>query len=650
MAKIEREKNEREQNGREQNGRKKRRKEKKGKGKHPGTIYEKHYNVLQNIAYCYRFYRENIPAFLWLCLMEIAFGAAVPYFGIYLPKLAVDLVTEGVTPGKLCLTLGGFGLLYLCVHVAKSASGDGKYFLYNTKRNNLVAKLFLKSLRIPYESAEEGPAKDLYWKAVRVVTYGDLSLLYRMAYGTVGLIVNGISFVLYSTVLSVLSPWMVLLLVAISFVQYRINLARIKYMEGFQDAEADHEKKKSYLFHDVMGNPSAAKDIRIFGMRRLLNREKEILLDQTNKMEMKKFYADSFYGLARILLTLGRDVFAYAYLIGQAAAGCIGAGEFVLYFGAITGFSGFVGSIMDSVAWLREGSQFTNIYRAYMELPEEDMDGGSGNIPELTYPISVEFQDVSFSYSNGSGGPADGRKKIFDHLNLKIRAGEKLAIVGVNGAGKTTLVKLLCGMYEPDEGKILINGIDRSAFSKRELYRLFSVVFQEKFLLPVTVGENLALSREYDRERAVKALQDAGLGKTFAGWKAGLDTFFDKDFDEDGLELSGGQEQRFLLARALYKDAPFLVLDEPTAALDPIAESEVYDSYAKYTEGKTALFISHRLASTRFSDRIILLGDGRILEEGNHDELMERGGEYARMFRVQSSYYAKSRMEKEAFA
>lgn len=616
----------------------------RGNGKREETMYEKHYSIPQNILYCYRFYKKNVPIFLWLCLIEIIAGAVQPYFGIYLPKLAVDLVTEGVTAGRLFLMLCGFGILSLCVNVARSVGMSAKYFMYNGKRNNMIGSLFLKSLRIPYRYVEEGEVKKLYWKAVSAQEGGDWSALYKMTYSTIDIIQNIISFVLYSTVLGFLNVWMVIVLLVISLIQYGISISKIKYLEKFRDEGADLEKKRNYLFYSAMGNMSAAKDIRIFGMGRWLNERKDCLLDRIKRLEKKKRDAEQVYWQMGSLLSLGRDIFAYIYLIRQVVEGAIGAGEFVLYFGAITGFSGFVGSIMNSVAELRGGSNSMNFYRSYMELSEEDLTAGSHHITELQYPLSVEFQDVSFSYDKKA------ENRIFDHLNLKIAAGEKLAVVGTNGAGKTTLVKLLCGMYEPDEGKILINGIDRSEFPKGELFQLFSAVFQEKLILPFTVGESLSLSREYDSGRAKKAIRDAGLEELFAERNVGLDTYMDKNMEEDGLKLSGGQEQRFLLARALYKDAPFLILDEPTAALDPIAESEVYDSYAKYAEGKTAVFISHRLASTSFSDRIVLIGDGGIIEEGTHGQLMEKGGVYAEMFHVQSSYYAKSRIEKEAFA
>lgn len=603
--------------------------------------YQKHYNIFQNIVYYFKYYRESVPVFLWLCLVEIVFGAVTPLFGIYLPKLAVDLVTKGVTWQRMWLTLSIFGGLYLCVRVTAAASETGKYYLYNTRRQELLAKVFLKTLRVPYRHVEEGEAKDLYWKAIEIVSRGDWSAFCKMTYGTINIIRNVLRFLLYSTVLSFLNPLVAALLVLFALAQYLISLRKIKYMERFRGEEADLNKKRSYVLYNAMGDQNAAKDIRIFGMNRWLDREKDILLDKSRKLEQRKSRADFCYWQAGSLLNLGRDLFAYGYLLSQVLGGTVGAGEFVLYFGAITGFSGFIGSIMDSLAELRSSSLETNYYRAYMELPEEDRTTGQRHISELAQPLAIEFKDVSFSY--------DGEKKIFDHFNLKINAGEKLALVGVNGAGKTTFVKLLTGMYEPDEGSILINGVDRNEFPREEFYRLFSAVFQEAFILPVTVAENLTFEQDYDSDRAWEALERAGLADKFREKGVTMDTFFDKDMDEKGIELSGGEEQRFLLARALYKDGPILVLDEPTAALDPIAESEIYDNYNRYADNKTAVFISHRLASTRFSDRIVLLGEGGILEEGSHQELMELQGAYAEMFEVQSRYYAKDKLEKEAF-
>lgn len=604
--------------------------------------YEKNYNIFQNIGYYFNFYRQNIPAFLWLCFAEIVFGAVSPLIYIYWPKLAVDMVTEGVGLQRIFLRVGIFGVLALCIQTVTTVCATGKYHMYNAKRNDLLANLFLKKLRISYRQVEEGETKALYWKSVGILSYGDWGAVYKMTYGTIDIIKSVLGFILYSTVLSFLSPIVAVLLIFLALAQYAVSIRRIKYMEKFRDEDADLNKKKSYIFNSVIGNMSAAKDIRIFGMRGWLNKEKNIIMEKVRRLELKKKRADYIYWQINSLLSLGRDLFAYGYLLHEVLGGAVGAGEFVLYFGAITGFSGFLENIMGGMADLRSGSLETNYYRTYMELSEENRKEGIRHISELKYPLSIEFCDVSFSYD----GQSD--KKIFEHFNLKINPGERLALVGVNGAGKTTFVKLLTGMYEPDEGRILIGGVDRNEFPREELYKLFSAVFQEPFILPVTVAENLTFEADYDEGRAWKALEDADLADKFRDKGVTMDTFFRKDMDENGIELSGGEQQRFLLARALYKAGPILVLDEPTAALDPIAESEVYDKYAGYSCGKTAVFISHRLASTRFADRIVLLGEGGILEEGSHQELMERHGEYAEMFEVQSRYYAKNKMEKEA--
>jgi ATP-binding cassette subfamily B protein len=250
-----------------------------------------------------------------------------------------------------------------------------------------------------------------------------------------------------------------------------------------------------------------------------------------------------------------------------------------------------------------------------------------------TSKCELRFENVTFRYPGSD-------KKLFEHLNLTIHPGEKLAVVGLNGAGKTTLVKLLCGFYDPDEGRVTLNGIDIREFNRREYYGLLCAVYQEFSVLDVTVAENVAQRVEgIDTERVWQCLAQAGLEDFVRQLPNGLDTHVGRDVYLDGVLFSGGQTQRLMLARALYKGGPILVLDEPTAALDPIAESEIYQKYNDMTQGKTALFISHRLASTRFCDRIIFLEDGKISEEGTHWALLEQGGAYAKLYEVQSRYY-----------
>lgn len=602
----------------------------------------KHYSIGSDIWFFIRFYRQHEPMVLVFCGMEILLSALLPLFFIYLPKLTIDLVERRAGLGQLFLVLGGFTTALMLLDGLKSAVGSGKYNLYNTQRANLVGLFFLKSLRIRYEYAESGSVRKLYMKACDTVNSGDWCASSRMVTETVYLLINVLSFFLYSTVIGSLSLGVLVVLLALSVVNYLLSMSHIRYEESLRE-ESALTNKHYYCVQNAMGDMAAAKDIRIFGMQHWLLGLRDMALKEVDDVTRKSYRRNSFYEKISDLLSAGRDLGAYAWLLYQTTTGGLNAGEFVLYFGAVTGFSGFVTGIMGSLAALRGAANGTDYTRAYLGLPEEDRARGIRHIEELRFPPEIEFRNVCFSYkSGGEGDEAEtGGREIFHDLNLTIRSGERIALVGVNGAGKTTFVKLLCGIYEPDAGQILINGIDRNEFPRTEIYELFSAIFQEQMILPFTVGENLALKRAdaVDVGKAWAALEKAGLKEIFEDRKIGIRTYMTKTMMEGGVELSGGQQQRFLLARALYKDAPVLVLDEPTAALDPIAESEVYEQYDRYSSGKTAVFISHRLASTRFSDRIVLIENGRILETGTHEELMRAGGVYAEMFEIQSSYY-----------
>ena len=251
--------------------------------------------------------------------------------------------------------------------------------------------------------------------------------------------------------------------------------------------------------------------------------------------------------------------------------------------------------------------------------------------PSGDYELRLE--DVSFRYPYAS-------KDVISHISLTIRPGEKLAIVGSNGAGKTTLIKLLCGFLDPTEGRVLLNGEDIRQYNRRDYYDLFSAVFQDFSVLEASVAENVAQRADnIDMEKVQACLERSGISETVAALPNALETKIGRQVYEDGVELSGGQMQKLMLARAFYKDAPIIVLDEPTAALDPIAENEIYLKYNEMTEGRTALFISHRLASTRFCDRILFLEQGHIAEDGTHESLLSLGGKYAELFEIQSHYY-----------
>ena len=255
----------------------------------------------------------------------------------------------------------------------------------------------------------------------------------------------------------------------------------------------------------------------------------------------------------------------------------------------------------------------------------------------MDIPYELRLERVSYRYPGAE-------KNTIEQMDLTLHPGENLAIVGLNGAGKTTLVKLLCGFLDPTEGRVLLNGQDIRRYDRRDYYKLFEAVFQDFSVLSCTVAENVAQAMDgIDEENVRLCLEQAGLTEKVASLPAGIHTHVGRDVYLDGVEFSGGQTQRLMLARALYKDAPILVLDEPTAALDPIAEDEIYQKYSAMTQGRTSLFISHRLASTRFCDRILFLEHGQVAEEGTHDQLMARNGGYAQLFAVQSKYYKEGK-------
>ncbi|MDE6516823.1 MAG: ABC transporter ATP-binding protein/permease, partial [Acetatifactor sp.] len=625
------------------------------------------HSITSNIFFWLKTYWKWAPGIVLLSGLKLVLGTLVPLVGIYLPKLVLDLLAGDVTAMVLLRTLGIWGIMVAALYGIHGGIARGKYFVQNNVRGFVMAELFLKSLRVPYEVPQSECGKKEYQEALCVGWVGDQSASSRTFEGTLTMLQNILCFVLYSSVLSVLNPWMILVLVALSLLNVLVIEKGLRFEDRMREREAQHGRHWNYIL-SAMGNMTAAKDVRIFGMNSWLGGIRDRAVRDLEEDRKAYQRLNNWQYALNGLIGLVRDVAAYGYLIYSVTAGHISVSDFVLYFGAVTGFSGFVTGMLYQMGELKSARNATDYFRAYMALPEEIpekesladevkktekeslvdeakktekerlRDEAKKSDMDISSAPGIVFEDVSFAYRKEDGSAGE---KILEHFNLTIAPGEKLALVGVNGAGKTTLVKLLCGLYRPDEGRILVDGRSREEMSPKEWYRLLSVVFQEQILLPLTIAENLSLQRREDTDdaRAWAALKKAGLSETFARQSLTLDTYMQKKVSSKGIDLSGGQKQRLMLARALYKDAPLLVLDEPTAALDPIAESEVYESYLEHSRGKTAVFISHRLASTRFSDRIILLDHGKIVEEGTHEQLMELQGAYANMYQVQSSYY-----------
>lgn len=439
----------------------------------------------------------------------------------------------------------------------------------------------------------------------------------------------------YLTIMSRLDPILLLVIVLTCAVGFAVSNAVSNWRYAQEDEEEGFYQKKSYL-RERAQSVELAKDIRIFGLQNwlneLLDQIHNLYLDFSLRCERVELLAD----LTEAVLTMARNGIAYVYLIRMALNQNLSVAEFLLYFTAVTTFTAWVMGILREMGTLRKESMEISRLREFLEYPEPfRFEDGAEIPPSDSYTILLDH--VSYRY------PGAEKDTIRD-LTLEVHPEENLAIVGLNGAGKTTLVKLICGLLDPTEGAVLLNGQDIRSYNRRRYYELYSAVFQEFSVLDVTIAEEVAQTTEgINLKKVEDCIEKAGLREMVEKLPDGLQTHVGREVYLDGVLFSGGQLQRLMLARALYKDGPILLLDEPTAALDPIAENDIYQRYSEMTAGKTSLFISHRLASTRFCDRIVLIADGGIKEEGTHDSLLALGGDYAALFEVQSRYYREGK-------
>lgn len=433
------------------------------------------------------------------------------------------------------------------------------------------------------------------------------------------LVENILCYLLFGSVISFVSPLLVPILTIAPAVNWFCARAYRNWEYAHRDKWTDIDHRLWYVQGET-ADFRAGKDIRIYGCAGWFRQIYSDLCARRAFWNRQLIWRSFLSRIADLFVILLRDGAAYALLIKMTLAGELTVDRFLLYFSAISMFASFIGNIMTEWNGIRATSLDLCDYRKYLDLPEQDGTGEADVTKLLGTAPEITFEHVSFRYE---GAHSD----TLQDLNLTLNSGEKVALVGLNGAGKTTLVKLLCGLYLPTEGDIKINGISVRKFRRKDYYRLFAPVFQDVqtgfFSLAETVSGQIGEGTDF--RRAGQCLELAGLGEKLRSLPQGIHTKLDKQLYADGIALSGGEAQKLMLARALYKDAPVLVLDEPTAALDPVAENQIYLRYQEMTQKKTSLFISHRLASTQFCDRILYLKDGQVAEEGTHQELIALG-------------------------
>ena len=582
-----------------------------------------------------------------LPIMGSIISVALSLVALYLPKMILDCVTAQVAVQLLVEKLVLAGSLWLLLTV-------GNLALQNAITSHAQTQLYTrwipaweqKTMELDYEVFSSHQGKVLMEKARQVVSGPNWGMVTYLPRATALLTAMG-GLLAYSAILSTLHPLVVLALLALFGLELWQSIRTERKKQALKQEKAEAGRKLNYIAYGTRGL-SEGKDIRIYNMAGWLREMARRALGQKRRLERITAGYEQRRMVFSGALILARDSCAYGFLLYAFFHRDMSVGDFALYFAAITGLGDWLSRLTESISQLQEARNFVKDYQEYMKLGKNSAPQEKHSITQELWsdiqrqqPVGFQMRNVSYAYTETGEDGQEQMHQVLKNLNLEIAPGEKLAVVGVNGAGKTTLIKLLCGLLHPQQGEILVGGIPQTAFEPQEYYELFSAVFQSSGVLPVSVADNIALNitGSVDQERLRRCIRAAGLEEKIDSLPQGLDTCLVKRITEQGTELSGGQLQRLLLARALYKDAPVLVLDEPTAALDPLAEQEIYERYRQFTEGKTAVFISHRLASTRFCDRIILLEDGRIAESGTHEQLLARGGRYAEMFRVQSRYY-----------
>ena len=593
---------------------------------------KKKYSKLGSLIWAMKKLARLDASFVFFIFAVVPVAVAIPLFASLFSKTVIDEIGAGKSFEELAVTVmvfvGGLFLLTVLQQFIETRCQGRRYYPTTVYQDEMDR---FESYEMDFEGSEKQTFKEISGYAWSDASQGNCAMEYLWE-DVSGALKNLLGIVTFAAFLVALNPAIFLVTAVTSALTYLTTSWQPKYFEKHKKEWEKEERKKAYL-QNLSDDFSNAKDIKLYGMEGWINKMmrdyQAYLLMWNKRCSLRGFWASALAGV----MTFVQNGVVYFVLIGRLLDGKISVGDFVFFFGLAGSIAGYLQGVITDIAKLGVRADKIAYYRDFFGYENHFNHGEGSALPKEA--VKIELKDVWYKYEGAEDYTLKG-------VNLIIDAGESLALVGINGAGKTTLVKLICGMYVPTKGEILVNGRPIADYNIEEYYLMISAVFQEIRAVAFTIFEFVAsvdMERKTAREEAVAAMKAAGIWEKIESLPNGMDTHLQKGVYEDGVDLSGGELQKLVLARAIYKDGSILILDEPTAALDPIAENNLYLRYRELTKGKTSVYISHRFASTRFCDRIVLLGDGVVQESGSHDELMEQNGQYAYMFGVQSKYY-----------
>ena len=615
-------------------------------------------NIFQNAFIIYKAMFKRYPTAIPLVIVYIIISVALPFVNTLIPAMAIKGITSRSV--KIFLEYIGIAVGIMCVFSGIKMFCEKKMQMKHTYTRISVFMLdfIKKAINTDYLNIEPQPKQKIMGKGVQGVS-GNYEGAEEVSTLSIHLVTIVLGIFSYGTVIFILD-WRILAITLGMFVaDVLIRNHAVKFGDSHRESFSEPWRKMNYYERNSM-NISAGKDIRIFGLKRLFDYHFDLMINTYKKFrynyQLKWYYPT----ISDTAFNFARDWLAYTLLIHKVLTGQIDAATFTVYLGIIASFSQYIYDVSMHFANLRDASHQFNDYHEFMNQKdvferrerdgEEVVSTGSttttAEVPEALEgraaqsAPSIEFRNVSFTYEGSE-------KPVLTNVSFKINADEKIALVGNNGAGKTTIVKLLCGLYPPTSGEILIDGKSINDIGVEKYQDMISVLFQDTSPIALSIAENVCgcEPQDADKKKLEECLKKAGLLEKVNTLAKKEETYITQTLDEKGVVLSGGETQKLLLAKAMYKDGPMLILDEPTSALDPIAESRIYEEYNQLADKKTAVFISHRLASTKFCDRILFLDGGQIVEEGSHDQLMKNGGKYREIFDIQSHYYKEDNGE-----